>query len=53
MEWLMWFTKFENTKPLALTLFMISFCAILWYVFGNKKRGAHLESHKNIPFHED
>ncbi len=53
MEWLMWFTKFENTKPLSLTLFMISFCGILWYVFGSKKRGADLESHKNIPFRED
>jgi len=53
MEWLIWFTKFENTKPLSLLLFLISFCAILWYVFGSKKRSDRLESYKNMPFHED
>jgi cbb3-type cytochrome oxidase subunit 3 len=53
MEWLMWFTKFENTKPLALVIFFTVFCGILIYVFGSGKRGARLESYKNIPFHEE
>lgn len=53
MEWLLWFTKFENTKPLTLTIFFVVFCGILWYVFGSKQRGERLESYKNMPFHED
>jgi cbb3-type cytochrome oxidase subunit 3 len=53
MEWLMWFTKFENTKPLALVIFFTVFCGILIYVFGNGKRGTRLESYKNIPFHDE
>lgn len=53
MEWLMWFTKFENTKPLALVIFFTVFCLILVYVFGSKQRGERLESHKNIPLHDD
>lgn len=50
MEWLMWFTHFENTKPLALIIFFTVFCGILFYVYGNKKRGKRLESYKNMPF---
>ena len=50
MEWLQWFSKDENTKPLALLIFFITFCLILIYVFGSKKRGERLESHKDIPF---
>ena len=50
MEWLMWFTQFENTKPLALVIFFTVFCGILLYVFGSKKRGDRLESYKNMPF---
>ena len=53
MEWLMWFTKFENTKPLALVIFFTVFCLILVYVFGSKRRGERLESYKNIPLHDD
>lgn len=53
MEWLLWFTKFENTKPLTLMIFFVVFCGILWYVFGSKARGERLESYKNMPFHED
>ncbi|MFA7240658.1 MAG: cbb3-type cytochrome c oxidase subunit 3 [Sulfuricellaceae bacterium] len=53
MEWLMWFTKFENSKPLSLVIFFITFCGILWYVLGSKERGERLESHKHMPFHED
>ena len=50
MEWLMWFTQFENTKPLALVIFFTVFCGILLYVFGSKKRGDRLESYKTMPF---
>ncbi|MEQ1600954.1 MAG: cbb3-type cytochrome c oxidase subunit 3 [Methylophilaceae bacterium] len=46
----MWFTHFENTKPLALIIFFTVFCGILFYVYGNKKRGKRLESYKNMPF---
>lgn len=50
MEWLQWFSRDENTKPLALLIFFIVFCLILIYVFGSKKRGERLEAHKDIPF---
>ena len=53
MDALMWFTKFENTKPLALVLFFAAFCIILYYVFGSKKRGEWLESQKYIPLQDD
>jgi len=53
MEWLMWFTKLENTKPLGLLIFFFTFCAILIYVFGSRKRGERLESYKYMPFQED
>jgi cbb3-type cytochrome oxidase subunit 3 len=50
MEWLMWFTQFENTKPLALVIFFTVFCGVLVYVYGSRKRGNRLESYKDIPF---
>ncbi|MBS4097245.1 MAG: cbb3-type cytochrome c oxidase subunit 3 [Sulfuricella sp.] len=53
MEWLLWFTKFENTKPLSLAIFFICFCGIMWYAFGSRKRSERLESYKNMPFRED
>ena len=53
MEWLMWFTQFENTKPLALVIFFTLFCGILFYVFGSKSRGARLESYKDMPFQDE
>jgi cbb3-type cytochrome oxidase subunit 3 len=49
MEWLMWFTQFENTKPLALVIFFTVFCGILFYVYGSRSRGNRLESYKNMP----
>lgn len=49
----MWFTRFENTKPLALLIFFTVFCGILVYLFGSKKRGKRLESYKNMPFLDD
>lgn len=53
MEWLLWFTKFENTKPLSLVIFFTLFCGVLIYVFGSRKRGEKLESYKNIPLQDD
>ena len=53
MQGLMWFTQFENTKPVALVIFFTVFCGILFYVFGSRARGERLESYKDIPFLDD
>lgn len=53
MEWLMWFTRFENTKPLALVIFFTVFCLILLYLYGSRRRGGELESRKHIPFQDE
>ena len=54
MEWLMWFSKPENTKPLALIIFFVTFIGIVIYVYGgSKKRGEQLESYRNIPFQDE
>lgn len=53
MEWLMWFTKLENTKILGLLIFFVTFCAILFFVFGSKERGERLESYKYMPLQDD
>ncbi|MEQ1661993.1 MAG: cbb3-type cytochrome c oxidase subunit 3 [Thiobacillus sp.] len=53
MEWLMWFSKFENTKPLALIIFFMTFIGIVLYVYGSKKRSERLESYRNLPFIDD
>lgn len=50
MEWLRWFTRFENTKPLALVIFFIVFCLVLYYLYGSRHRGQRLETFKDIPF---
>jgi cbb3-type cytochrome oxidase subunit 3 len=48
-----WLSSMENTKPLALVIFFVTFVGILLYVFTGKKRGERLESYKDIPFLED
>ena len=53
MDWLLWFTRFENTKPLSLLIFFVVFCGVLVYVYGSRKRGKRLEEHKNIPLEDD
>ncbi|MDP2029115.1 MAG: cbb3-type cytochrome c oxidase subunit 3 [Thiobacillus sp.] len=50
MEWLTWFSKPENTKPLALIIFFVTFVGIVLYVYGNKNRSKRLETYRNIPF---
>lgn len=53
MAWLEWFSKPENTKPLALLIFFVTFVGIVLYVYGSKKRSKRLESYKDIPFQDD
>jgi len=53
MEWLLWFSKPENTKPVALIIFFVTFIGILLYVYGNRKRSQRLESYRDIPFQDE
>ena len=54
MEWLMWFSKPENTKPLALIIFFVTFIGIVIYVYGGSKtRKEQLESYRTIPFQDE
>ena len=48
-----WLSSMENTKPLALVIFFVTFVGILFYVFTGKKRSERLESYNDIPFLED
>ncbi len=52
-EWLLWFTRFENSKIVALVLFFVTFCGILLYVYTGKQRGQRLESYKYMPLQDD
>ena len=52
-DWLMWFTRMENTKPFVLVLFFVTFVLILLYVFSSKKRSKRLESYKDIPLDDE
>jgi len=49
-DWLLWFTRMENSKVFAVVLFFMTYCAILFYVFTGKRRAKRLESYKYIPF---
>ncbi len=53
MGWIYWFSSYEHTKPLALVILFVTFVLIVLYVYGDKKRGQKLESHRNIPFLDD
>ena len=49
-----WLARPENSKPLGLLIFFVTFCLIvLWVYAGGKKRGEQMEEHKNIPFLDD
>jgi len=52
-DWLLWFTRFENSKVLALLLFFVTFCGILIYIYTGKNRARRLESYKYIPLQDD
>ena len=53
LDWIEWLTKMENTKPLALVIFFVTFVAIVLYVFTGKKRKERFESYKDIPFQDE
>ena len=46
----MWFSKPENTKPVALIIFFVTFVGIVLYVYGSKNRSKRLETYRDIPF---
>jgi cbb3-type cytochrome oxidase subunit 3 len=48
-----WFANPANSKPLGLLIFFVTFCLIVLWVYGSRKRSDRLESHKNIPFLDD
>ena len=48
-----WFTHMENTKPLALVLYFVTFVGIVAYVFVGKQRSQSIERHKYIPLDDD
>lgn len=52
-DWLSWFTRLDNSKIFSLVLFFGTFCGIVIYVFGSRRRGRRLESYKHIPFQDD
>lgn len=52
-EFFLWFTRMENTKPLVLVLFFVTFVGILLYVYTGGKRKQRLESYKDIPLQDD
>jgi cbb3-type cytochrome oxidase subunit 3 len=53
MDFLLWFTRPENAKPLALVIFLTTFIGIVLYVYGNRRRGERLESYGEMPFLDD
>ena len=52
-DWLMWFTRMDHSKPLALVLFFGAFCGLLIYLFSGQRRAERLESYKYIPLLDD
>jgi cbb3-type cytochrome oxidase subunit 3 len=48
-----WFLVMANNKSVTLLIFVITFVAILIYVYGSKKRSERFETYRNIPFLDD
>ncbi len=48
-----WFMVMANNKSVTLIIFVVTFVAILIYVYGSKKRSKRLETYRNIPFLDD
>jgi len=48
-----WFLVMANNKSVTLVIFVVTFLAIIIYVYGSKKRSARLEEYRNIPFLDD
>lgn len=45
-----WFMVMANNKSVTLVIFVVTFLAIIIYVYGSKKRSERLETYRNIPF---
>ncbi len=45
-----WFMVMANNKATTLIIFIITFLAIITYIYGSKKRSQRFESYRNIPF---
>ncbi|MCF6190060.1 MAG: cbb3-type cytochrome c oxidase subunit 3 [Cocleimonas sp.] len=45
-----WFLVMANNKSVTLVIFVMTFLAILFYVYGSKKRSERFETYRNIPF---
>ncbi len=48
-----WFMVMANNKSVTLVIFVVTFTAIIIYVYGSKKRSARFEEYRNIPFLDD
>lgn len=48
-----WFMDLSNSKSVGLVIFFVTFLAIVFYVYGSKKRSERFESYRNIPFLDD
>ena len=48
-----WFMVMSNNKSVTLVIFVITFLAIIAYVYGSKKRSERFETYRNIPFLDD
>jgi len=48
-----WFMVMGNNKSVTLVIFVVTFLAIIIYVYGSKKRSARFEEYRNIPFLDD
>ena len=48
-----WFMVMANNKAATLIIFVVTFLAIIIYVYGSKSRSKRLETYRNIPFQDD
>jgi cbb3-type cytochrome oxidase subunit 3 len=48
-----WLTDQALAKQIGLVIFFVTFCYILFWVYGSRKRGEKLEEYKNLPFLDD
>jgi len=48
-----WFMVMANNKAVTVIIFTITFLAIIFYVYGSKKRSKRFEEYRNIPFLDD
>ncbi len=48
-----WFMVMANNKATTLVIFVVTFLAIIIYVYGSKKRSQRFETYRNIPFMDE